>query len=533
MAWTVTGDQGLPLDNGDGWDGGAAENSIFEWAGGTDFDPAKAKRGFNFQDSAAPKLRGSYKDAFAQVTGGTLKARKGGVDACVRRIPDTNGPSQAQKDTAMGHMKSYQSKFGEGGGKSAISESFEESEEVRMAIPAYVRGMNQSPEMTAMAMSRAPDPSIFEDSPPYIWRAEISNQHRDTYDTQMHDSTLRNFAEDARTGVSFQNSHNHRELGFGQSIDGQYHDGRSQGGKRTDATFYTIPDLTLNGVNTNDLIRGMRSGIVRDVSVGFYGGSIRCSECGHESTGMFDHCEHIAVMFGGVYSLANGADGEAAFGWIHDARLSETSCVYDGATPGAMILKAHEELLERLGPTSLRFMANRYRVRLPALAPRRFAGVDTTEEVKEMGDMDERQEAVTAGSVVVGIPEDAIRTVISEAGGDYATLEPVAAIRAMGNDLTRLRPLADDGRAYRSDLIDEAIEEGVRAHGNDFKAETYRAVLEASTIPVIKQMRDDWRTAANAFLKGNGTALGGRQTELRQEGDPPKKRTVPDFAYRV
>lgn len=49
----------------------------------------------------------------------------------------------------------------------------------------------------------------------------------------------------------------------------------------------------------------------------------------------------------------------------------------------------------------------------------------------------------------------------------------------------------------------------------------------ASTIPVIKQMRDDWRAAANSFLKGNGTTLGGRQSELRQDGPPPKENRIP------
>ena len=49
--WKVGAAKDLPIEDSDAWDGAAAEASIFEWAGGDDFDSAKAKRGFLAYDS--------------------------------------------------------------------------------------------------------------------------------------------------------------------------------------------------------------------------------------------------------------------------------------------------------------------------------------------------------------------------------------------------------------------------------------------------------------------------------------------------
>jgi len=72
--------------------------------------------------------------------------------------------------------------------------------------------------------------------------------------------------------------------------------------------------------------------------------------------------------------------------------------------------------------------------------------------------------------------------------------------------VARLRPLADDGAAYRTDLVAEAMAEGVRAVGETFAAETYRGLLETAPLATIKRMRDDWAaTAAKSFQGGRAT----------------------------
>ena len=93
-----------------------------------------------------------------------------------------------------------------------------------------------------------------------------------------------------------------------------------------------------------------------------------------------------------------------------------------------------------------------------------------------------------------------IRTLLTGAGRDATNVEEVvrqlisdsnelATLREQTKDIADVRKLADDGRTYRSDLIDEAIAEGVRAHGADFAQERYRGTLETSTLDSIKAIQ--------------------------------------------
>lgn len=133
---------------------------------------------------------------------------------------------------------------------------------------------------------------------------------------------------------------------------------------------------------------------------------------------------------------------------------------------------------------------------------------------------------------------DGSRTVIAAArqalvdAGQAADTELVAGIRQLTQENARLRPLADVGRAYRADLIADAIREGVRARGEHFAAEEYRAILEGlpqneAGLNAIKRFRDDWRS------DGDKVFPGGRQTTDTHEPRPapPAPRAIPDAAF--
>lgn len=108
--WKVGASHDLPIDDAEGWDGDAAKASIFAHAGGDDFDPAVARKGFLLYDAAAPKLKGSYKEPFAHVVDGTMKAVKGGIRAAASRLPSTDVP-QAAKDEARKVIDHYEEKM--------------------------------------------------------------------------------------------------------------------------------------------------------------------------------------------------------------------------------------------------------------------------------------------------------------------------------------------------------------------------------------------------------------------------------------
>src|ERR1051326_9124301 len=128
-------------------------------------------------------------------------------------------------------------------------------------FPASVRAndtIGNEGQLLTLAKANAFDPSIFEESPPFFWSAVISNNSIDAYFSRMMPSSLKNYATDADAGVAFQNSHNCRELSLGRSIAGRFVGGQGNGEARVEAAFYTIPDLQVTELSTNEFIRGVR-----------------------------------------------------------------------------------------------------------------------------------------------------------------------------------------------------------------------------------------------------------------------------------
>lgn len=84
MAWKASGSTSLPVvdDKDRKWDGDAASDRIFEWAGGKDdFDQSKVQRAFFAYDDASPENVTSYKLPFADVVNGELKVVPNAVEA--------------------------------------------------------------------------------------------------------------------------------------------------------------------------------------------------------------------------------------------------------------------------------------------------------------------------------------------------------------------------------------------------------------------------------------------------------------------
>ncbi len=94
---------------------------------------------------------------------------------------------------------------------------------------------------------------------------------------------------------------------------------------------------------------------------------------------------------------------------------------------------------------------------------------------------------------------DELRALLVASGREPA-VDVVAEVRAVLAEAHTLRALADDGRTYRSALVDEAITEGARAHGAAFEEGTYRSILESAPLAAVKQMRDDWRGQADGAM---------------------------------
>lgn len=397
--------------------------------------------------------------------------------------------------------------------------------------PARVLTVAETGDLLALAKrSHALDEASLDEYPPFFFRAEISSDRLDSYFTRMHRTSLVNYAEDAATGISFQDSHNHRQLGFGRSLAGLFVPGDEV--QTVLADFYTVKGLSLNGVLTDHLIAGIRTGLISDVSIGFYGGEHICSVCGRD---LWDwDCLHVpGFKYAPLDAKGDRGQEELAFAWVQDAHLAEVSAVYDGATPGAAILKAqHESEAGRLSPTQIRILENRYRIALPGKR-QQWAGANLSQE-EQMPKEEKDLQVEDQRFAVLKRMEDALAAV---AGADVeAKLAGLLAERTSTaqrlKDLTAevasLKPVADDGRTYRADLVATSLAEGVRAYGETFDEATYRKLLEGSDLSVVKRLRDDWTTVAEGrFPKGRLTKEG------HDAGAVPTEATIPAAAYRA
>lgn len=441
---------------------------------------------------------------------------------------------------------------------------------------AGIGKLSPSEELTALLAKRAPDPAIFEERPPYYVRAQISNNRPDTYFTRMcgaagcpatptlANCTLGNFAADSASdkGVSVLPGHDSTKLGLGRSLTGTITgtQGAAGGGVvKVHSDYYIVPGLSLSGVSSDEVIDGIRAGIVSDVSVGFYlgeGGSIRCTLCNRSIFSW--ECWHIPGVFYAknekqewVRAEPDAAGAKVAIAWIHGARLSEYSLVYSGATPEAQItdLKARQEAEGgRVTPKLALELDQRFRIKLPH-AGRRFSGFgesdpevtddsdpsaeeeDHTTDPEEATDMDPTAitEALRSAGItqtddpVAGIRSlaarmDPVREALRELGA--ANADPAAELRRLSAANKELTPLAEDGRRYREVVVKEALAEGIRAFGQD-KFDSARWTEKFGdrdkwSVLDVEEQRDSWRATADAQLKG------GRQSVEDAADAPPK-----------
>lgn len=399
-------------------------------------------------------------------------------------------------------------------------------------------------ELLRIARRHAPDPKIFDEHPPLFLPLRISNNAMDAYFTRMAPSSLKNYARAAGEGVSFQDSHVTSRLGLGHSLTGDYLE-EAEDRAATYAYVFVVPGIE----DTDKFIHRYRSGSVRDISIGFYGGTFRCSICNENMFGSPWRCPHWP---GVEYETEKRDDRgeviekrtELAFAWVEDATLSEISAVYDGATPGAVILKAERQIEEgRMSPQVARMLNSRYRGLNLQPSAARLIAVGIPDQQMEASMSDQRK-PTSEPAAPAPVPNDTapaaplaadaaaravagIAAILAEAGiAEADRADVVAGVRTLAARFKAESEMAEIGRRYRSNLIEEALKEGVRAFGNTFNVEGRRSLLDKLEIAEIETFRDDWRSQADAVLPR------GRQTvDDKSAPAPEAPLAVPVGAY--
>lgn len=402
----------------------------------------------------------------------------------------------------------------------------------------------------------------------YVFRLVLSTQALDSYLSRMSRSTLTNFAADFSAGRSLMNSHrtggfDGTELPIGRTfatdITGEFLPEDAgfdmQGGASLGVYAYIQRGLQITDVANDQIIAGIEGGTIRDVSVGFLlgpDGLYKCSVCGNDFFN-YDLCAH----FPGV----RYEEGRA-FVWVENARGSEASLVFDGATPGAMIDKAirmsetgqlaakdarrlEEQWGVRILPErtfgviqpkgQLQFVRSepvgvdeRGRITFPAdeaWLKAKSANLDATtravdahlEDARKEKDVDwnkflESLRAADAGLAerLAGAPEAERATLLISS---YVERRDEAT-RLTGEN-SGLRARAALGDQWIADLVEQTVRARVRAEGDKFDAERYRKMLAANADPdFIREQIESWERAAQSiFGDGKRPSAGAQQAE--------------------
>jgi hypothetical protein len=447
-----------------------------------------------------------------------------------------------------------------------------------------------------MADSKVMNAKRFDTNPPFFWRSEISSDRIDSYFTRMHESTLMAFADTATEGVAFQYSHDWKKLGLGRSLKGTFERIKKTADKtgetaaiRTVVDFYTVPGVRMNSdMGTDDFILAVETGLLFDVSVGFYAGAVKCGICGGDMYngwfGIFGKdCNHFPGEEYPTLDKNGNETGEKqlCFAWIYDGRLSEVSQVYDGATPHAGHLKAEMWAEEgRLQPRHIRSLEDLYERKLPGGRSIVLVGASTEEKdmaLKVAGKTrakrdDDPEPKVEDVSTVEDVsdddpttnPDPESTTDENTQGDPPNTEDDTEDERSMLADLQRsygergitlgatardsitfladlvlikeLEGEAKAGRQYRTTLLANAKKDAAAALGDNYDDTIYDGIFRSLDIEHLEKMAGDFKAQADAKFP-SGRQTGESPTNIRdirtKDGDAKLGKVVePDAAYR-
>jgi hypothetical protein len=378
-------------------------------------------------------------------------------------------------------------------------------------VPIRVESEDVSEETLELINRHTIEPLKMDDI--FTFSGICSNDRMDSYLTKMDPvTTLKNYSEDLRTGVALIPGHDISKSPYGRSYNGDLLTADSDNEfNSVRGHWYVLKDTNINGENTNDTIRAIKSGILKDMSVGFGGATMwhRCSSCGRDI--MDWECTHFPGL--------EDENGRMTHAWIMEARLREVSTVYKGATPGAFIDKARSFVNQGdLEHKAIARLEREYQVRLDD--GKRSIFMPKKEVKKPMNFLDELRTQIRENKMEKG----KIYDLLTEEGEPFRQPDDIALRNELGKDYSsveavrQLKKEAQQGRRYLADTIDEAVASRVKAQGDTFNAESYRSMLNNSAdIDSIKEEITAYQNMAQQRFTP------GRQTEDEELGNEQEK----------
>jgi hypothetical protein len=390
----------------------------------------------------------------------------------------------------------------------------------------------------------------------YVFKCVVSTNALDSYFTRMTQQSLENYAADATAGNPLMTGHRWGTLPVGRSFSGRVEE--IDGLLSVIVRDYMLRAYEIGDTNTDVIARGIQAGTIKSMSIGFGGSDCwyRCSICGRSI--MDRECPHYPGL---------EYDGVRAFAWVENARMIEHSLVYANATPGCLVRKA-KEAAERgeLSGSELSILESNLRCRLldtskPAPGKREQ---NKEESMKARAFLDKLRSFFSLERFpLLNKALDALRSECAEDAGAETVIDRAGAMlreaittatefadaaRAAGietvEQLKSLTERAKAGDAYRAELIDQTIKEGIRSQGESFNEDLWKKILEepGRSLDDIKGFRDQFASQAKDRFGSGSRQITPQEPDAKPRGAvsdfeklsaEEQKREVDDFLQRT
>lgn len=403
--------------------------------------------------------------------------------------------------------------------------------------------------------------------------------------TRISKELLQVMADDAKKGVSFMLNHNWSNWGGIQGIPyGKVFDGEIKASTEIDeavelhlSKYIFRDDEVTDGISANALIKKIETGILSDTSISFSTDIMKCSICGKNYFSR--ECSHWR---GAKYEMGDGTTKTCTVTAMppsiiipyNNNALYEESIVWDGAYPGAMVSQAKDgDIIELptgnfavLGdkeelPDNTAFLNKYHNGNILTMVKKsdhkkvhNLGGIDEGRKegvkklmneklqkmLKDFGMSVEETEKLTvddASEILNQLAEKwdnkveeikaSVEPVMAQLDSTEEFLSKETVKEKLGAELTadNVLNLAKEGQEYRKQLIDDTIAMGVRAMGNEFKAETWKVTLSTMESSAIKDIMANFETQAKNNIPT------GRQTDAN--AGMGVKVSPPDEAFKV
>ena len=394
----------------------------------------------------------------------------------------------------------------------------------------------------------------------------------------LHKSLLEVFKQDALTGVAFMLDHSWAGFArpkpayvYGRTFDARLKKGDMEGENwALYGDVYIVRGKEKDGVSTDAIIADIEDGTLFDVSVGFGNQLDECSICGNN---IWDgsKCEHwpgkeydgqlcyiiakppgylmeLSGVFDGAYPSAEILSSAGGFGDnARDMQLIPSFTKFDGpvaqmyrvysAARGRILTFAKQAQVEKklfaVGGQLLNQskdgdskMDEKIAKMLKDFGLPYVEGETKLEDV--FGQLAEKWEkaAPAIKELRDGALEIESRLATLQTYDEFISKEKATEVLGKEYDADTILKFAKEGIQYREELVQDTIEWGIRAQGNDFPADAWRQLLSepGRTIEAIKDFREGFKKQAEAAIPAG-------RVSVPLAKDKMEKNAIPDEAF--